>query len=330
MSAIFEVPGDGLLIDFGRWARWFRHCDGAQPPAPPAELLHQNWELPRWTEVRGDAERERALRQRAVERCGLVQVMSQAVKRLTEDMASSLRHVTAVEVDEAALRAEIGPELADELAADSDEHGTDDARRRVLWLMAGAETLGPADLSPEAALEWLALLIDGQPRDDAMPGGSLPLLDNVAQHGWPVADCSPDVRNGYRLARCVAAAHGWTDTPGESADTANGTKFSPHRALVELRRIETWIREKSRQAAADEGGNGAKRKKFKRRGRPKADYETEHKEAAIAVKWKQARAAGVVKADFASDIGMTVSEFDNLLGRVRARERARKRNRQSE
>lgn len=59
--------------------------------------------------------------------------------------------------------------------------------------------------------------------------------------------------------------------------------------------------------------------KPKRRGRKKADYKTELKEAALAADWQRARDAGAYKGDFARERGLTVAEFDKLLTRVRKR-----------
>ncbi len=66
-------------------------------------------------------------------------------------------------------------------------------------------------------------------------------------------------------------------------------------------------------------GGGTPRPK---RGRRKADYETIQREAKMAAEWNQARDAGVYKGDFAKDRGTTISDLDNLLDRVRARNRA--------
>jgi len=54
----------------------------------------------------------------------------------------------------------------------------------------------------------------------------------------------------------------------------------------------------------------------KRRGRPKADYETIQREAQLASDWKRARESGIYKADFAKGRGMTMKELEDLLDRV--------------
>ncbi len=61
--------------------------------------------------------------------------------------------------------------------------------------------------------------------------------------------------------------------------------------------------------------------KPKRRGRKKANYETEQKEAALVADWQRVRDAGGYKPDFAKDHGMSVKQLDTLLDRVAKRNR---------
>lgn len=56
-----------------------------------------------------------------------------------------------------------------------------------------------------------------------------------------------------------------------------------------------------------------------RRGRRKADYETEQREAQIADDWARAKGAGIYKVDFARGIGLTAAKLDTLLDRVAKR-----------
>jgi aminoglycoside phosphotransferase (APT) family kinase protein len=65
----------------------------------------------------------------------------------------------------------------------------------------------------------------------------------------------------------------------------------------------------------------AGQKKGKRRGRKKADYTTELREAKIAADWEQARDAGTYKGDFARDNEMKVADLDRLLERVAKRKK---------
>ncbi|MFZ1936667.1 MAG: hypothetical protein WCB27_17530 [Thermoguttaceae bacterium] len=57
------------------------------------------------------------------------------------------------------------------------------------------------------------------------------------------------------------------------------------------------------------------------RGRKKADYATEQREAKIAADWAKARDAGTYKGDFARDKQMKVADLDRLLDRVAARKK---------
>lgn len=57
----------------------------------------------------------------------------------------------------------------------------------------------------------------------------------------------------------------------------------------------------------------------RRRGRPKANYETVAREATLAEDWEQAKQTGTHKVEFARDRGMTQKEFDQLLNRVAKR-----------
>lgn len=71
--------------------------------------------------------------------------------------------------------------------------------------------------------------------------------------------------------------------------------------------------------SVDDGDESPATGKRKRPGRPKADAETEHNEARLKAEWRQAHEAGIRKPEFAADHGMTLSEFDGLLDRVRKR-----------
>lgn len=62
--------------------------------------------------------------------------------------------------------------------------------------------------------------------------------------------------------------------------------------------------------------------KTKPRGRKKADYETQQREAQLAADWKQAKEAGTYKADFAKKCGLTQATLDALLDRVAKRKSA--------
>lgn len=57
----------------------------------------------------------------------------------------------------------------------------------------------------------------------------------------------------------------------------------------------------------------------RRRGRKKADYNTEQREAKLAADWVRAKEAGVYKPQFAKDHGMRPAELEALLARVRKR-----------
>ena len=59
----------------------------------------------------------------------------------------------------------------------------------------------------------------------------------------------------------------------------------------------------------------------KRRGRHKADYETEQRERDLAAEWKQAKETGVLKAEFAEEKGHSFQSFDRLLDRVAKRKK---------
>lgn len=61
--------------------------------------------------------------------------------------------------------------------------------------------------------------------------------------------------------------------------------------------------------------------KGKRRGQKTADYETQQSEARLSTAWVNARDAGMSKADFAKDKGLSLKEFDKLFDRVAARNR---------
>ncbi|MCA9232823.1 MAG: hypothetical protein KDA57_19395 [Planctomycetales bacterium] len=58
-----------------------------------------------------------------------------------------------------------------------------------------------------------------------------------------------------------------------------------------------------------------------RRGRKKADYNTQARESDLARKWKSAKESGTYKAEFAKENNLSVKEFDRLLGRVAKRNR---------
>lgn len=60
-------------------------------------------------------------------------------------------------------------------------------------------------------------------------------------------------------------------------------------------------------------------KKTKRRGPKGASPETIQREAKLIEDWQQAREAGVCKAEFANDNGMTLKDFGNLIARVKRR-----------
>jgi hypothetical protein len=60
----------------------------------------------------------------------------------------------------------------------------------------------------------------------------------------------------------------------------------------------------------------------KRRGRKKADYATQKREAQIAADWEQAKNAGTYKCDFARDKGMKTADLDKLLDRVAKRKKS--------
>jgi hypothetical protein len=75
------------------------------------------------------------------------------------------------------------------------------------------------------------------------------------------------------------------------------------------------------------------RKTRKPRGRKKADYPTEQREADVVADWKRAKARGVSKADFANDNkdrfakggDPNVKQFNRLLNRVAHRELRKRR-----
>jgi hypothetical protein len=71
----------------------------------------------------------------------------------------------------------------------------------------------------------------------------------------------------------------------------------------------------------DAGPSARKTTPPKRRGRKKADYATEQREAGIAMEWERARQAGTYKGDFARDRKMKVADLDRLLKRVAARKK---------
>ena len=56
-----------------------------------------------------------------------------------------------------------------------------------------------------------------------------------------------------------------------------------------------------------------------RRGRRKANYETQQSEAELVAKWQRAMESGVCRADFAKDHKMSLRDFLRLLERVRKR-----------
>ncbi len=72
---------------------------------------------------------------------------------------------------------------------------------------------------------------------------------------------------------------------------------------------------------AGDDANAQEGTSAKRRGRKKADFQTIQNEAELAAAWKQAREAGVYKADFARDCKTTVSQLNALLDRVAKRNR---------
>lgn len=65
--------------------------------------------------------------------------------------------------------------------------------------------------------------------------------------------------------------------------------------------------------------SGPKEANPKRRGRPKANYETIRHETTIATDWNQAKENGVHKADFVKEKEWTLKEFNKLLDRVSKR-----------
>ena len=71
------------------------------------------------------------------------------------------------------------------------------------------------------------------------------------------------------------------------------------------------VEDPQRYASLSDGTN-----KRKKRGRPKADYATERKEADLADAWEQARESGIAKVDFAEDNGMMEKDLNKLLDRV--------------
>jgi len=58
----------------------------------------------------------------------------------------------------------------------------------------------------------------------------------------------------------------------------------------------------------------------RRRGRKKADYATEQREADIAAAWAVAREGGAYRAEWAREHGMTDAVLAKLLDRVRHRD----------
>lgn len=76
------------------------------------------------------------------------------------------------------------------------------------------------------------------------------------------------------------------------------------------------------QTLADKAADARKPTTAKRRGRPKANYDTEQREAQFAADWKRAKEAGTYKIGFAKQHGLTVKQLDALLDRVSKRNRA--------
>jgi hypothetical protein len=86
--------------------------------------------------------------------------------------------------------------------------------------------------------------------------------------------------------------------------------WDTHRTKVELYFIEV---EKELAASSR-----------KRRGRKRANYKTEQREAELASEWVRARNLGTSKVDFVKEKGTTLKEFKKLLGRVAGKKRPSK------
>jgi hypothetical protein len=130
-----------------------------------------------------------------------------------------------------------------------------------------------------------------------------------------------------RLLREIVAPIQWT-TPDNPEHTPSVREFLRRaggefggqwfEALEGLVRADDELRLLLDELADRKDRTADRQRRQKRRGRPKRDFETIDREAAVALKWKTFRTGGGCKADFVKTLEPRVclSDFDRLLDRV--------------
>lgn len=166
-------------------------------------------------------------------------------------------------------------------------------------------------------------------------GGDLSLEDREGERGACHACRSPK----GKLADLDTAIRASGDTPERISEWAKIRHHLRQRFGLDLEYKEQWQRFKDwlhAEVGLDaesiarlplervivllrDGIKGSHKaeSKPKKRGRPKADYDTEQQEMKILEEWEKAREAGVYQSQFAKDKGMSHKELMRLLDRRR-------------
>lgn len=156
----------------------------------------------------------------------------------------------------------------------------------------------PASMGGCAAQSWTELVLSLL---------SQRLLPVCAATGTARNLCSPEVEFFCPGADATLDRWGWISEQLRAMQTVDFGLLEIH-VRKELDRV--------RATAAKDRKEVTGSTKQNRRGRKKADYETEQRDAATAEAWERARETGTYKVTFAKERGLTPAELDTLLDRV--------------
>lgn len=196
----------------------------------------------------------------------------------------------------------------------------DSSRRVAAWLRNAGETVAADGI--EVALSQLP----DEPRDATEVSGYLESMRTAAEYvrtilvQYPIQRLTPTTAGGL-IDSLIAGPDDIELSPRELALLEAYLKQTVSMAAIQRNKLKL-IRDFNRNLRAANADSRGPQAKPNRHGRKKADYETVQREAELTGEWERARESGVYKGDFAKDKGMTLKDFDRLLDRVRARERA--------